>query len=62
MDKYYISINADLASSFMISCQIMGLDFDEQIKKALESRLGFINDEIEFKERNPKDYQKYGSF
>ena len=62
MDKYYISINADLASSLMISCQIMGLDFDEQIKKALESRLDFINDEISFKEAYPDKYEKYGSF
>jgi hypothetical protein len=46
MDKYYIPINTNLASSMMVACQILGWGFETQLHQSLESILIAWNDEI----------------
>ena len=52
MDKYYVAINSDLASSLMIACQILGWDFEEEINKSLKAFLVCLNDEIYEQQEN----------
>jgi len=59
MDKYYIAINSELASSLMTACQTLGWDFEKEIHGALEASLFWMNNEIH--EQQEKQI-KEGSF
>ena len=46
MDKYYISIDCNLASSLIVTCQILGYDFEKTLNAGLESLLDGLSNEI----------------
>jgi len=60
MDKYYIAINSELASSLMTACKTLGRDFEKEIHGSLEAGLFWMNEEIhEQKQKEEQRKQKY---
>jgi hypothetical protein len=51
MDKYYIPVECNLASSLIVTCQILGYDFEKTLNAGLESLLDGLSNEI----KNNKD-------
>ncbi len=50
MDRYFIPIDTNLASSLMVACQMLGWEFETQLHQALESILIAWSDEIQDQE------------
>ena len=54
MDRYFISIDTNLASSLMVACQMLGWEFETRLHQALESILIAWKDEIQDQENKKK--------